>query len=90
VRVPTLGSPKPSHPQIVLDPAGRIVIAWDEVDAGARRAAYTAIGSGGTFGQPRIIGDGTYPVIAAADGGLVAAWTSGPPAQAVIKTRRLP
>ena len=39
LRVPTLGSPKPSHPQIAIDGAGRPVIAWDEVRDGVRRAA---------------------------------------------------
>ncbi len=29
-RIPTLGSPKPSHPQIAIDPTGQIYVAWDE------------------------------------------------------------
>jgi hypothetical protein len=89
VRVPTLGSPRPSHPQIAIDASGRVVVAWDEVKDGARRAVFsTAIGS--TFSTPQIIGDGTYPVVAAADGGVVAAWTSGVANQAMIKVKRLP
>ena len=40
LRVPTLGSPKPSHPQIAIDGAGLPVIAWDEVRDGVRRAAF--------------------------------------------------
>ena len=38
-RVPTLGSPKPSHPQIVIDATGRVVVAWDEVVDGRRAAS---------------------------------------------------
>ena len=41
VRVPTLGSPKPSHPQIAIDGQGRIVVAWDEVRNGVRGAAFS-------------------------------------------------
>ena len=39
VRIPTLGSPKPSHPQIAIDGSGRIVVAWDEAVGGQRVAA---------------------------------------------------
>ena len=28
---PTLGSPKPSHPQVAVDGTGRLFVAWDEV-----------------------------------------------------------
>ena len=35
-RIPTLGSARPTHPQIVVDRRGRIVVAWDEA---AERAA---------------------------------------------------
>ncbi|MGH9370735.1 MAG: sialidase family protein, partial [Vicinamibacterales bacterium] len=36
MRIPTRGSPKPSHPQIVVDSHGRLVVAWDEVIGGHR------------------------------------------------------
>jgi hypothetical protein len=29
-RVPTLGAPKPSHPQVVEDGTGHLFFAWDE------------------------------------------------------------
>jgi len=32
----------------------------------------------------------TYPVVAAADGGIVIAWTSGTSGQTVLRTRWLP
>lgn len=51
-----------------------------------------ALGSKGatTFGAPENLGPATaYPVMAAADRGLIAAWTSGTPTQSVIKVRRI-
>ena len=82
-RVPTLGSPKPSHPQRAIDGAGRPVIAWDEVRDGVRRAALgeASVGPGPVaFGPITTLSDesGAYPVLAATPKGIVAAWTSGP------------
>jgi hypothetical protein len=84
-RVPTLGGPKPSHPQVVVDGRGRVFIAWDEVTAGVRRAAVVPITTSASaapkFGTPALIAEtapSSYPVLAAVDGGLIAAWTSGP------------
>jgi hypothetical protein len=94
VRVPTLGGPKPSHPQVAVDGRGRVVIAWDEVIAGVRRAAFVPVTAGAstpaTFGTPTVIAESTpssYPVLAAIDGGLVAAWTSGTPDRSTIGVR---
>ena len=42
-RIPTLGSPKPMHPQIVADDSGRVAVAWDEVIGGVRQAALRTI-----------------------------------------------
>lgn len=89
VRVPTLGGPKPSHPQIAIDPTGHPVIAWDEAINGVRQAASVTAGAGGSFSKAAAIGDGTYPVLAPSDGAMIAAWTSGPAARSVIKVRRL-
>jgi hypothetical protein len=95
-RVPTLGGAKPSHPQVIVDGRGRVFIAWDEVTAGVRRAAIVRVTAGAqatpTFGKPTLIaesGPSSYPVMAAVDGGVVAAWTSGPPNQSVIKVKRI-
>lgn len=57
VRIPTLGSPKPGHPQIVADGRGRLVVAWDEVIDGqriavARELHFAAAGGAITFGDP--------------------------------------
>jgi len=92
IRVPTLGSPKPSHPQIAIDGAGVPVIAWDEVRDGVRRAAFgrASIGRGPiTFGPIATLSDesGAYPVLAAVPDGLVAVWTSGLPDRSVIGVR---
>lgn len=83
VRVPTLGGPKPSHPQIVVDRAGRTFIAWDEIVDGRRVAAVREMrNASGTpaFGDAIVLspnGPALYPVLAAGDRGVVAAWTTG-------------
>ena len=46
LRIPTLGSPRPQHPQIVVGPTGRIVIAWDETVSGQRVAAMRELKAG--------------------------------------------
>jgi hypothetical protein len=51
-RIPTLGSPKPMHPQLLVDAAGRITIAWDEFLDGQRVAAMrTMTSKPGTSGE---------------------------------------
>ena len=84
VRVPTLGGPRPSHPQIALAGDGRIVIAWDELAGGRRTAAAREVKTRGegapTFGPIMKIGTGqpaTHPVLASTDQGLLAVWTVG-------------
>jgi hypothetical protein len=85
VRLPTLGAPKPSHPQIAISGTGRAFVAWDEVRDGVRRAAIAPIGGSGT---PEILGETTsYPVMAATGSGIVAVWTSGPPDRSTIGVR---
>jgi hypothetical protein len=91
VRVPTLGGSKPTHPQIAITLDGRTMLAWDEVPAGGvRTAAISVVTTSG--GQPRVgkpvpLNDGepaSYPVLATTDGGVLAAWTSGPVASSTI------
>ena len=84
VRIPTLGGPKPSHPQIAVDGTGRTFVAWDEVIGGLRVAAIRELrlesGRPAEFGEVvRLSLDGAaeYPAIAATGTGLVAAWTTG-------------
>ena len=84
VRLPTLGGPKPSHPQVAVDGSGRVYVAWDEVRDGVRRAAIAPIGSK----SPEVLDATTsYPVMAATTSGLVAVWTSGPPDRSTIGVR---
>lgn len=84
VRVPTLGSPKPSHPQVAVDRSGRIFIAWDETVAGRRVAAVRTLrlqqGRSPAFGDIVTLtrdSPAMYPVLAATDRGMAAVWTTG-------------
>ena len=92
-RVPTLGSRKPSHPQIAIDGSGKVVIAWDEVIDGVRQAAAAAAtpGADGTvrFDPPRRLGTGSaaYPMFAVSNGRIVTTWTDGVGSQSVIVVR---
>ena len=89
VQVPTFGTAKASHPQIAIDGGGTVVIAWDEVREGVRAAGYVERTATG-FGAPQSLGKATmYPVLAAAERGLIAAWTAGPPNQTAIGVSRI-
>ena len=95
-RIPTLGSPKPSHPQVVVDGSGRMVVAWDESWGGVRTAAYSvaerAADGAVRFGPAmRFAAEGPtlYPVMAGLADGVVAAWTAGAPGSQVIQVRQL-
>jgi hypothetical protein len=82
VRIPTLGGPKPTHPQIARASSGRIVVAWDESVNGSRVAALREVhpGTQPRFGDVvRLAVDGApnHPVIAATDDGVIAAWATG-------------
>lgn len=94
-RVPTLGAPKPSHPQVAVDGAGRLFVAWDEMRSGVRTAAMvdaTPTADGGLrFGAPAPIAPGgptLYPVMAPLARGVVVAWTSGAPGASTIVVQR--
>jgi hypothetical protein len=85
-RVATLGGPKPSHPQIVIDGRGRPIIAWDETVAGRRVAAAVMLrtedrGTAAVGPAQILSGDGSaiYPVMATAQDGVVAVWTAAGP-----------
>ena len=88
VRVPTLGSPKPSHPQIAINEKGQVLIAWDEVINGVRTAAgrQASLRNGRVeFGEIVKFAGGasTYPVVAATSRGWVAAWSTGGPTSVI-------
>jgi len=83
-RIPTLGSPKPSHPQIAVSAGGRVVVAWDESISGTRVAAMRELksgpGGGPVFGEVMPVaptGAADHPVVAATDAGFVVVWSAG-------------
>jgi hypothetical protein len=88
MRVPTLGAPKPSHPQIAIDRAGRVMLAWDEVLGGVRTAAARSVSRRSErveFGDIVKLAEGAsaYPVLAATSEGWLAAWTTAGPSPTV-------
>jgi hypothetical protein len=94
-RIPTLGSPKPSHPQIAVGREGGLIVAWDEVRNGARTVAMRSLDvtpqGTASFGPVHTPASGvtTYPVLAATARGLLAAWTSGSGDRAAVIIRAL-
>lgn len=95
-RVTTLGTPKPSHPQVTVDGAGHLFFAWDEVIGGVRTAAFaeatTATDGSLRLSTPTAIAPGeptSYPMMAPLARGVVVAWTSGRPGTSVIAIRTL-
>lgn len=94
-RVPTLGAPKPSHPQVVVDGTGRVFVTWDEMQAGVRTAALvsaTTDASGAlTFARPAPLAPGgptQYPVMAPLARGVVVTWVAGAPTVGTIRVER--
>ncbi len=91
-RIPTDGVPR--HPQLAIGRDGAVVVVWDEGGDGMRRIA-SAYGVAEESGRLRFqrrpwsgSEPGVYPAIAATDNGLLAAWTTGPPATSVIRVRQ--
>jgi hypothetical protein len=95
IRVPTLGGPKPSHPQIVADSRGRLFVAWDEPVDGRRTAAMREVrvrtAGAPSFGDVVVLSPdaAVYPVPAATNKGIVAVWTA-PGEQSAVKARFVP
>jgi hypothetical protein len=80
-RIPTLGTIKPSHPQMILDSCGTFTLLWDEAQGAARRVAMRRLApesSGAvSVGEATLISgppSAVYPVVAPIDRGVVAAW----------------
>ncbi len=94
MRVPAEGMPH--HPQIAIDEGMRVVLAWDEMAGGSRRAVAARVTGErpGRLGVARTVLDqgrvGLYPALAATRAGVVAAWTSGVAPDAVIRIARVP
>lgn len=94
-RVPTLGAPKPSHPQIVVDGTGRVFVAWDEMQGGVRTAAMVTASAAATgalaFDTPAPLAAGgptQYPVMAALARGVVVTWVEGAQGATSIRVQR--
>jgi hypothetical protein len=93
VRLQTLGSAHPTHPQIAVDGAGRVVVAWDERIDGRRVVAARVVSPPpAPHTAPVILTDGEagqYPVLATSGATTLAAWATGGESS-VIKVRRVP
>jgi len=85
VRIPTLGSPKPMHPQVLADAADRVLVAWDEVVNGVRQAAVRRL-EFDEAGQPRFgatlrLGSpdtpSSYPFLVSTSRGPLAIYVAG-------------
>jgi Cu/Ag efflux protein CusF len=81
-RIETLGTPKPSHPQLTADTCGALTLVWDETQGSTRRAMMRQLmplPSGDVrVGELHVMSgshSAVYPVVAATSNGLVAAWT---------------
>jgi hypothetical protein len=81
-RVPTEGMPH--HPQIAIS-HGSIALAWDEVQNGRRRVAWSV--NGRTI-RPENRDPAFYPVIAATGDATIVAWTSGKTPDSTIQLTR--
>jgi hypothetical protein len=96
VRVPTLGAPRPMHPQIAVGRGGRLYVAWDEVIDGTRQAAVRPLRLD-SAGQPvfeeasRLGTPGTptsYPFLVSTPHGALAVYVHGQPGDTVIRIAR--
>jgi hypothetical protein len=84
-RVPTLGSPRPMHPQIAIGADGRLIVAWDEVIGGVRQAALRwatldAQGGAAFAAERRLSPPGSpssYPMVVTTASGPRAVWVDG-------------
>jgi hypothetical protein len=89
------GTGSAAHPQIALANGG-VFVAWDQA-ATPRRAFLREVGGGARAAWPPRMGAivdladdaAVYPVLAAAPGGLIAAWTAETPGGSEIRVRRL-
>ena len=90
-RIPTEGMPH--HPQIAIGGDRSLTIAWDEGANGKRRAAIARADVDSAIGSTltrEVLGDAAvYPVVTAAGGSTVVAWTSGASTASTIQVRRI-
>jgi hypothetical protein len=97
VRIPTLGSPKPMHPQVLAISAERVVVAWDEVLNGVRQAAVRSLrfdeAGQPIFGAAERLGapdsPSSYPLLVSTPRGTLAVYVSGKPGAAEIRVKAI-
>lgn len=93
VRIPTLGSPRPMHPQVLAVSPDRIVVAWDEVMNGIRQAAVRSLrfdeAGQPIFGTAERLGTpdspSSYPLLVSTSRGTLAVYVSGKPGATEIR-----
>jgi hypothetical protein len=96
VRVPTLGSPRPMHPQVLTRRAGLVTVAWDEVIGGVRQAAIRNIrfdeAGQPIFGTTTRLGEpstpGSYPFLVSTSNGALAIYVFGKAGESVLRVAR--
>jgi hypothetical protein len=88
-RLPTEGTPY--HPQVAVNRrTGLLFVVWDELRGGRRHAvAARAASSDGRFAREALASPASYPVVAPAGDGFVAAWTDTSGPLSSIRIRRL-
>lgn len=97
VRVPTLGSPRPMHPQVLAVTAERVLVAWDEVVNGVRQAVVRSLrfdeANQPIFGAAERLGPtdspSSYPLLVSTSRGTVAVYVSGKAGASEIRVKGL-
>jgi hypothetical protein len=96
-RIPTLGSPRPMHPQVMVDGTDRVHVAWDEVVNGVRQAAVRSLrfdeAGQAVFGATRRLGTPdthtSYPQLVSTPTGPLAVFVEGKAGASVIRVTPL-
>jgi hypothetical protein len=93
VRIPTLGSPRPMHPQVMATAADRAFVAWDEVLNGVRQAAVRGLrfdeagqpifGAVHRLGSPDV--PSSYPMLVKTSRDVLAIYVDGKPGASTIR-----
>jgi hypothetical protein len=92
-RIPTEG--QANHPQLAVDANGTLAVIWDESGTGTRRLAWATgrpdAAGRVQFARAATAGEvGSYPILASPQPGVwLTAWTSGAPADSVIRLGRI-
>lgn len=84
------------HPQVMIDTADRVYVAWDEVMNGVRQAAVRGVrfdeAGQPIFGPTRRLGTAddhtSYPVLVSTPAGPLAVYVHGKAGESVIRVAR--